>query len=125
MTTPLRDLDVYELDLPTMAGWLVAADAADIEPFATHLRRRRTNEQRALVRRLRSARFEKLITDWEHALAQLAQAQPGGQEQPTAGELADSSISRAYRRVARDGAAIGSESPAEDLHQLRKRCSPR
>ena len=39
LTTPVRDLDVYELDLPTMAGWLVAADADDLAPFAAHLRR--------------------------------------------------------------------------------------
>jgi CHAD domain len=38
MTTPVRDLDVYQLDLPTMAGWLVSADAADLEPFATEVR---------------------------------------------------------------------------------------
>ena len=42
--------------------------------------------------------------------------------QPSAGELADRSISKAYRRVVRDGAAISASSPAEDLHGLRKRC---
>ena len=60
LTTPVRDLDVYELDLPTMGSWLVAADAADLAPFATHLRRRRSTERRALLRGLRSARFERL-----------------------------------------------------------------
>jgi len=39
-----------------------------------------------------------------------------------AGELADRSISRAYRRVARGGALIGAGSPAGDLHELRKKC---
>ena len=42
VTTPVRDLDVYELDLPTMEGWLMAADPADLEPFSRFLRRRRT-----------------------------------------------------------------------------------
>ena len=42
LTTPVRDLDVYELDLPTMGGWLVAADAADLAALATHLRSRRS-----------------------------------------------------------------------------------
>ena len=60
LTTPVRDLDVYELDLPTMAGWLVGADASDLAPFAAHLRRRRTVERRALVRGLRSVRFQRL-----------------------------------------------------------------
>jgi CHAD domain-containing protein len=123
LTTPVRDLDVYELDLPTMAGWLVAADADDLAPFAAHLRRRRTAERRVLVRGLRSARFQRLVTDWEQTLAGLV-GTPDEQEQRgvSAGELADRSISRAYGRVARDGAAISASSPPEDLHGLRKRC---
>ena len=125
LTTPVRDLDVYELDLPAMSSWLVAADADDLAPFAAHLRRRRTIERRVLVRGLKSARFQRLVTNWERALAGLAEAahdKDPGQESPSAGELADRSISRAYRRVARGGASISASSPAEDLHELRKRC---
>jgi CHAD domain-containing protein len=123
LTTPVRDLDVYELGLPTMAGWLVAADARDLEPFAAHLRRRRTTDRRALVRGLKSARYQRLVADWEQALAQLADASSDGEgEHLSAGELADHSISRAYRRVARGGAAISPDSPGTDLHELRKRC---
>lgn len=128
LTTPVRDLDVYELGLPTMAGWLVAADANDLEPFAAHLGRRRTTERRALVRGLKSARFQRLVTDWEQALAGLADESLAGESHDqerqhlSAGELADRSISRAYRRVARGGAAISAESPGTDLHELRKRC---
>jgi CHAD domain-containing protein len=122
-TTPVRDLDVYVLDLPMMRGWLVAADPADLEPLATYLRRRRTAERLALVRRLRSAGFGRLVTEWEKELAQLADAPNDvDPEHLSAGQLADRSISRAYRRVARGGAVISGDSPAEDLHQLRKRC---
>jgi CHAD domain-containing protein len=120
LTTPVRDLDVYELDLPTMAGWLVATDPADLEPFAIHLRSRRTAERLALVRGLRSVRFRRLMADWAQELAGL-----GGTPEDadlSAGRLADRSISRAYQRVARDGDAISGDSPAADLHDLRKRC---
>ena len=120
LTTPVRDLDVYELDLPVMSGWLVAAKPSDLEPFAAHLRRRRTAERRALVRGLRSARFTRLVKDWEQALADLADVDGSGR--PTAGELADRSLSRTFRWVARDGGSITPDSPAEDLHSLRKRC---
>ncbi len=58
-TTPLRDLDVYELDLPTMAGWLVSANPADLEPFAAHLRARRVAVRPTLVRELTSERFSR------------------------------------------------------------------
>ena len=123
MTTPVRDLDVYELDLPTMRGWLVSADPADLEPLATHLRSRRTAERRALVRRLRSVSFGRLLTEWEKELAGLIDLpDDADREHLSAGRLADRSISRAYRRVARGGAAISGDSPAEDLHRLRKRC---
>lgn len=131
LTTPVRDLDVYELDLPAMSGWLVAAEPSDLGPFAAHLRRRRTAERRALVRGLRSARFTRLLADWEQALNELAAAEhtdgdhvdeDAGSGAPTAGELADRSITRTFRRVARDGGSITPDSPAEDLHSLRKRC---
>jgi CHAD domain-containing protein len=123
MTTPLRDLDVYELDLPQMAGWLLSAAPADLEPLAAHLRHRRTAERHTLEDLLRSASFERLLTDWENVLAHLADTpDDADQEHLSTGQLADRSISRAYQRVARDGAAISGDSPAEDLHKLRKRC---
>jgi CHAD domain-containing protein len=126
MTTPVRDLDVYELELPTMSRWLVKADPADLDPLATHLRRRRTSARQALVRTLRSARFKRLVTDWEQELARLRDAPDlpldPDREHLSAVELAERSISRAHRRVARGGAAIEADSPAEDLHSLRKRC---
>ncbi len=121
LTTPVRDLDVYELGLPTMAGWLVAADPEDLDPFVAHLRRRRAAERRALVTRLRSARFARLVTNWGEELALLADMPDGG-EDLTAGSWADRCISRAYQRVVRGGAAISADSPAVDLHALRKRC---
>jgi len=187
LTTPVRDLDVYELDLPVMSRWLVTADPADLAPLARHLRSRRMEELNALVRALRSARFRRLVSEWDEELARLgnlpASDLPDGdppdgdppdgdvpdgdvpdgdppdgdppdgdatdgdvpdgglpdgdlpdgdatddvhddvdREPLLAGELADRSISRAYRRVARGGALIGAGSPAGDLHELRKKC---
>jgi CHAD domain-containing protein len=185
LTTPVRDLDVYELDLPRMQAWLVSADPADLEAFATHLRSRRTVERRALVRSLKSARYRRLVAEWAQELARLADtpdsdvpvggvpvggvpegdvrqgdnpvgddvsdsndapasepphrassvADPAERDVPdsdargdsereplSAGQLGSRSISRAYRLVARGGAAIRADSPAGDLHALRKRC---
>jgi CHAD domain-containing protein len=123
LTTPVRDLDVYELDLPAMGGWLVAADAADLGPLATHLRRRRSADRRVLVRGLRSARFERLRVEWADALAALATSAPdAAADALSAGQLAGSGISRAARRVLRNGSAVTAASPAADLHSLRKRC---
>jgi CHAD domain-containing protein len=138
LTTPVRDLDVYELDLPRLQGWLVSADAADLDAFATHLRSRRTAERRTLVRALRSARYRRQVTEWREELSLLANTPdhaapvsdagevgtPGGvdRESLTAGQLGSRSIARAHRLVARGGGAIRADSPAGDLHALRKRC---
>jgi CHAD domain-containing protein len=40
----------------------------------------------------------------------------------TAAQLATARISRGYHRILRPGKAITPTSPAEDLHELRKRC---
>jgi CHAD domain-containing protein len=123
MTTPVRDLDVYELGLPGMSGWLLSANPADLEPLATRLAHRRAAERRKLVHRLRSVSFGRLVKEWENELAQFVNTPDDAAQQHLAtGQLADQTISRAYQRVVRDGAAVSNESPAVDLHTLRKRC---
>src|SRR5665811_1424892 len=112
LTTPVRDLDVYLLDLPTMSHWLVTAGPKDLDPLATHLRSRRTVARRPLVASLRSARFRRLVREWGAELAGLVDMpQDGDREHLSAGQWADASISQAYRRVARGGAAIRADSP--------------
>ena len=123
LTTPLRDLDVYELDLPAMSRWLVTAAPTDLDPLATHLRSRRTAARRTMVGSLRSAGFSRLFLEWGEQLAGLVDLPASSErEQLSAGQLADRTIASAYQRVARDGALIGADSPARDLHGLRKRC---
>jgi len=123
LTTPVRDVDVYLLGLPAMSHWLVTADPTDLDPLAAHLRGRRMVTRRALVASLRSPRFRRLINQWNEELVGLADTPADGDWEPlSAGQWADRSISQAYRRVAHGGAAIGPDSPAGDLHELRKRC---
>jgi CHAD domain-containing protein len=122
VTTPVRDLDVYQLGLPEMATWLVAARAADLEPFEVHLARRRAAERRALVRVLRGARLRRMLDDWAGELAGLAGSAGSADGAVwTAGALARTDVARAHRRVVRGGAAISDSSPPADLHVLRKR----
>ena len=123
LTTPVRDLDVYQLGLPEMAGWLVAAAAADLKPFEAHLARRRAAERRALLRALRGARLRRLLEDWTDELVELAgSAHSADGAGWSAGALARTTIARAHRRVVRGGTAISDASPPVDLHVLRKQC---
>jgi CHAD domain-containing protein len=122
LTTPTRDLDVYLLGYAGMAAGLVAATPEELQPFHAHLERSRAAAHRQLARGLRSARFSRIDREWPEALATAA----GGGTRPatrtTVGRLAADRIGRAHRRVLRDGAVITPTSPAESLHELRKRC---
>ncbi len=119
LTTPTRDLDVYLLSYDEMTTTLVSAAPAELGPFHTHLARRRVIEQRSLARGLRSARFSRLACEWRAALTGLTVSRGGGER---TADLAARRLRRAHRRVLREGRAISADSPAEQLHDLRKRC---
>jgi CHAD domain-containing protein len=118
LTTPTRDLDVYLLGLPAMAAGLESGTEADLLPFREHLERQRAAVQRQLARGLRSARFARLTGEWRGALGEVAQAR---RRRPSAARLAATLIARARRKMIADGRAITPASPAESLHELRKR----
>jgi CHAD domain-containing protein len=140
-TTPVRDLDVHLLGFGDMAAELKAAKEDDLVPFRDFLAQRRAREFRALARALRSTRFSQLTGDWRATLTTIAdgkrgkspKAGRGGAKRaatarsgpipaaPTAGGLAIDRTRVAFRKVARRGSAITSDSPAENLHDLRKR----
>jgi len=134
LTTPTRDLDVHLLDFEETARGLAAAKPDDLEPFRAYLEQRRRREFRLLVRGLRSARFTALTTEWRARLVKVQQDSPGpkggrtrsGQPNKAAGGsaglLAAERTRLAFAKVARRGAAITPDTPAEALHDLRKRC---
>ena len=131
LTTPTRDLDVHLLDFEETARGLAAAKPDDLEPFRAYLEQRRRREFRALARGLRSARFTALTSGWRAKLvaageaaapakagrSRVARPSKGG----TAALLAMDRTRTTFARVAKRGAAITPDSPAESLHDLRKR----
>jgi CHAD domain-containing protein len=120
LTTPTRDLDVHLLGFGAMAGQLTAASPADLEPFRAFLVRRRTKAFRQLSAGLRSSRFEAVTADWRKALAAARDAKPK-RRGLTADDVAVARTGRAFRKLTTHGAAITPDSPAEALHDLRKR----
>jgi CHAD domain-containing protein len=131
LTTPTRDLDVHLLDFEETARGLAAAKPDDLEPFRAYLEQRRRKEFRALVRGLRSARFTSLTSQWRARLVAAGEkaAEPARKgrsrsvrSHETAGLLAMERTRATFTRVAKRGAAITPDSPAESLHDLRKRC---
>ncbi|MGZ6863791.1 MAG: CHAD domain-containing protein, partial [Blastococcus sp.] len=121
LTTPSRDLDVLLQDLPALAGCLTSGRPEDMEPLVLDLIRLRADEQVRLVRGLRSARFERLRARWRASLEELAAWDGRPCAGPTAAQFGMERLASADRRVLRRGARITDASPAEDLHDLRKR----
>lgn len=120
-TTPLRDLDVFLLDLSELRRRLPADRQADLDPFEAHLQTRRQQALERSRNALRSNRYSDFIDRWQQALA----IQPGGDSKPPNAdrpviELASARIRKLYRRVRADGMAITDASPPDALHALRK-----
>jgi CHAD domain-containing protein len=133
LTTPVRDLDVHLLDFEDTVRSLSAAKPDDLEPFRGYLEQRRRREFRILTRGLKSARFTGLARDWRARLTAIEEGNPStagaqvrsGRDRGAAGEttgaLAMERTRAAFAKTVRRGAAITLESPAETLHDLRKR----
>ncbi len=122
LTAPSRDFDVHLQELPSLTARLTLGRPEDLEPMALHLARLRATERRRLVRGLRSARFERWRTRWRTSLAELAAREGEPSAVPSVQEIGRERIAHAYRRVLRRGRRITPASPADDLHDLRKRC---
>jgi CHAD domain-containing protein len=119
LTTPARDLDVMLLELPAMQATLPDGTGTDLEPLRDLLRERVVNEYAVLAKGLHSARIRQFGSSYRTELATIA-ASPA--RAPLAGDAADRWAAAALQRVLKRGARITPASPAESLHDLRKRC---
>lgn len=117
-TGPARDLDVWLLEFEAEVGHLAPDVAAELEPLRQLVTGRRLEAHRRLNRALRSARYRRLLDRWRTFLDDPASGPEAGR--PVT-EVASERIWRAYRRVVKPGRAISDASPAEALHDLRKR----
>jgi CHAD domain-containing protein len=118
LTTPLRDIDVYLLELAGR-GAVDVSDLDGLAPLRQHLARRRTNALRTLRSDLRSARGERLSADWRRTLDALGALRVGG---PSTREIAAIHAQTAYRRIRNAAAPVTAQTPADELHRLRRRC---
>jgi CHAD domain-containing protein len=119
VTNPCRDLDVCLLEIDEFRLHLGKA-AGDLDPLQRMLERDRRRALGMVRRALRSARFSRLIDNWED----LASSPPeSGKELPNAArpivDVASERISKAYRRMVKRGSKLGDEPPPEALHRMR------
>ncbi|RKQ93188.1 CHAD domain-containing protein [Solirubrobacter pauli] len=114
VTGDLRDLDVYLLDFDDLKASLPEKMQADLEPLRTVIERRRARALTATRRALRAERTAGALSDWERFVTD---RRPSDR---TVGSLASHRITQVYRKMVKLGSAIDDDSPAEDLHELRK-----
>lgn len=124
VTTPTRDLDVYQLNFPTYQANLPAEEREHLEPLRAFLTRHQQAAQQQLARHLASRRYRKLKQEWRRFLQ--APPETGSDSAPHAAqpvlELAQRRITKLYRRALQEGAQLRADSPAEAFHELRKTC---
>jgi CHAD domain-containing protein len=118
-TTPLRDLDVFLLELHGQGRLDVTGLDTALEPLVRHLKRRRTRMLRTLREALTSARATALMRDFPLALERIAASETAG---PTTVVTAVASARVAYARVQRAAGPVTADTPADLLHALRRRC---
>lgn len=119
VTGPTRDLDVLLLSWPEMAAPVPQSMHADLDPLVDLLHRHRNEAFVEMRRHLRSRRFSQVWARWRRVVDE------GSFEGPRAGDpiadLAGRRVVSVYKGMVQMGLAIDDDSPAEALHDMRKR----
>ncbi|UCF68425.1 MAG: CHAD domain-containing protein [Acidobacteriota bacterium] len=122
-TGPLRDLDVYLLELPSYRSSLLPEDREALDPFERFLRQRRERALRSVIEALDTTRYGKLISDWRAFLdGELPADGSGLNATRPIGEIAAERITRRFRKAVKRGRAIDDGTPANVFHRLRIDC---
>jgi CHAD domain-containing protein len=135
VTGPMRDLDVYLLDLPLLEQRLPPSLRPELVPLQRLLTEHYSEVQLELAEALGSTRFQRLIRDWREFVGRSVLAEPALEADPSGlavvqprraaqpiKRVADQRIRKMLKRVRAEGRAITDASAPEELHELRKSC---
>jgi CHAD domain-containing protein len=114
ITGDLRDLDVYLLDFPALKASLDPKMQADLDPLYALLETKRARALSQTRRQLKAQRTADALSEWAAFTRQLPKSGK------TVKALASHRITAVYKKMVKMGTAIDDDSPAEDLHELRK-----
>jgi CHAD domain-containing protein len=125
-TGPLRDIDVYLMEIPEFQKMLPSDFQDYLEPVSELLLSQQKVEHGKLKTVLRGKRYRNLMNRWREflllSLPKMGQPEAGLEGTIRVLKVAQKRIQSCYKRVLKEGWAIDGESPAEDLHELRKTC---
>jgi CHAD domain-containing protein len=119
VTGPLRDLDVYQIEMRVYRDML-GSSAHRLEPLERLIVEQRRRALRRVRTGLRSKRFRRLVDDWRSFLEnpEAPAEEPANAARPI-GDLAGARIFKAYKRIIKRGGRLDDDPPAAALHQLR------
>ncbi len=123
LTGPARDLDVYLLEWDGYVAELAAEVISGLQPVVELMRRHCARAHHALAIAMRSQRSERLVAEWNDLLDDCASPHStigAARADHPIGPLIAKRLSAADDTVITNGRRIGADSPAEDLHDLRK-----
>ena len=119
ITGPTRDLDVYLLKFENYRSLLPEEYRESLEDLKKFLIQKQASEQKKLARSLGTARYKKLLEDYRAFLENSDKGEAANADLAIR-DLASQRIWKTFQRIVREGKAITEDSPAEDLHELRK-----
>lgn len=124
VTGPTRDLDVALLEWPEMVATLDRALVADLAPLHALIVRHRESAYEQMLLSLQGTAFATTWANWRALLARSLRHEPDA-DRPDAARavaaVAGERIRHVYAQMRKRGKAIDDDSPAEALHELRKR----
>lgn len=122
VTGPPRDLDVYVIEWPGYVAPLPTAARQALDPVLRHLESRRSAAHRALVDALRSDRARGLLAAWDDWLDTAPRTEDSSAplSQRPLGDVVRKRLRKAQSTLVQQGRRIDADSPAEQLHELRK-----
>lgn len=132
VTSATRDWDVQQIALGNYQTTLEAELKIAVEPIQTFIINYQEKAQDEMLKTLLLPRVSTLLIEWRNALItppatfhyisgknRVQNINPPIQYLR---EIMDSCIKRLHKRILKQGRALTSHSPAESLHDLRKRC---
>lgn len=127
VTGPVRDMDVYLLKYENYKSLLPIELQPGLVALHELLLQKKDKASDALVDALQSTRYSKYKNRMIDILELAKQAEQiprleQAEVEENVKTVADKRIWKMYKRVLREGGAIGLNSPAEELHELRKSC---
>jgi CHAD domain-containing protein len=121
-TTPVRDLDVLIIRLSDYGQALPEEYQHNLSIMHDFLQTERERAYNQLQHDLHGPRYRRFIRDWRQFLSDILTEKRQGNIRKHIIKFANKKTWNTYQLVLSEGRAITDNSPAEDLHELRKTC---